>query len=72
MTDKPAITVDRAPEAKPEPAQLKSKDAHEIVNPSADDKQKAEADRTNQSSGSLTELSFKSRGMTREQIKAQI
>ncbi|MBA4049679.1 MAG: hypothetical protein C0464_01585 [Cyanobacteria bacterium DS2.008] len=56
------------PETKP----LASSDAKLIVNPSAKDKQLAEVDRTNQSSGSLAELTLQSRGLTREQIAAQI
>ena len=52
----------------PETKALASSDAQVIVNPSAKDKQLAEVDRTNKSSGSLTELNFKSQGLTREQI----
>ncbi len=43
-------------------------DAQSIVNSSAKDKQLIETDRTNQSSGSLTELTLKNQGLTREQI----
>lgn len=58
----------RAPEVKP----LGSSDAQQVATPTAQDKQIAEADRTNQSSGSLTELALKTRGLTREQIAAQM
>ena len=51
---------------------LASSDAAVIVNPTAQDKQFAEAERTNQSSGSLAELVLKSRGLTREQIATQM
>ena len=58
----------RAPEVKP----LETSDAQHLASPSARDKQIAEADRTNQSSGSLTELALKNKGLTREQISAQM
>lgn len=58
----------RAPEVKP----LGSSDAQQVATPTAQDKQIAEADRTNQSSGSLTELALKTKGLTREQIAAQL
>lgn len=58
----------KAKEVKP----LASSDAQAVATPSAQDKQKAEAERTNQSSGSLTELAFKSRGLSREQVAAQM
>jgi hypothetical protein len=68
---KPKESIE-APEGRPELTLLKSKDAQEIATPSAGDKQKAEAERTNQSSGSLTELALKSRGLTREQVAEQL
>ncbi|HNA74076.1 MAG TPA: hypothetical protein PKW73_12085, partial [Candidatus Obscuribacter sp.] len=71
MTDKakePQDQIIRQPEVKP----LASSDAQTIATPSALDKQTAETDRTNRSSGSLTELALKSRGMTREQVAAQL
>lgn len=58
----------KAQEVKP----LASSDAQAIATPSAQDKQIAESDRTNQSSGSLTELALKTRGLSREQIAAQM
>jgi hypothetical protein len=58
----------RSQEVKP----LASSDAQSVLTPSAQDKQIAEADRTNQSSGSLTELALKTRGLTKEQIAAQM
>jgi|GEM_PF-1590834 len=58
----------RAQEVKP----LGSSDAQQVATPTAQDKQIAEADRTNQSSGSLTELALKTMGLTREQIAAQM
>ncbi len=71
MTDKVKEQGDKLqnpPEVKP----LGSSDAQAIAAPTAQDKQAAEADRTNQSSGSLTELALKSRGMTREQVAQQL
>lgn len=65
---KPEDQILRQPEVKP----LASSDAQAIATPSALDKQAAESDRTNRSSGSLTELALKSRGMTREQVAAQL
>ncbi|MCA0316226.1 MAG: hypothetical protein LCH63_20565 [Candidatus Melainabacteria bacterium] len=56
--------VERQPEAKPSA----SPDAQAIASPTAREKQSAEADRTNQSSGSIAELALKSRGMSREQV----
>lgn len=56
----------------PEAKALASSDSAVIVNPSATDKQLAELDRTNKSSGSLTELNFRSQGLTREQIAARM
>ena len=58
----------KAQEVKP----LASSDAQAIATPSAQDKQIAESDRTNQSSGSLTELALKTRGLSREQVAAQM
>ncbi len=58
----------KAQETKP----LESSDAHALATPTAQDKQIAESDRTNQSSGSLTELALKSKGLTKEQIAAQM
>lgn len=58
----------RTPEVKP----LASSDAQQVATKSAQDRQIAEADRTNQSSGSLTELALKNKGLTREQIAAQM
>mgnify|MGYP003394197815 CR=1 FL=1 len=58
----------KAPESKP----MASSDAQSIVNSSARDKQIVEADRTNQSSGSLAELTLKNQGLTREQIAARM
>ncbi len=56
----------------PENKALSSSDSAVIVNLSATDKQLAELDRTNKSSGSLTELNFRSQGLTREQIAARL
>lgn len=56
----------------PETKALASSDAEVIVNPSAEDQQLAEVGRTNKSSGSLTELNFRSQGLTREQIAARM
>lgn len=56
----------------PEKKALSSSDAEVIVNPLATDKQLAEVERTNKSSGSLTELNFRSQGLTREQIAARM
>ena len=64
--------LDQRQERQSETVALKSKDAQEIVAPTAADKQSAEANRTNQSSGSLTELTLRGRGLTREQIAAAI
>lgn len=47
-------------------------DTQAARNAGAADLKAAEATRTNQSSGSLTELALKSRGMTREQVSAQL
>lgn len=58
----------RAQEVKP----LESSDAQQVATPTAQDKHIAEADRTNQSSGSLTELALKTKGLTKEQIAAQM
>jgi hypothetical protein len=58
----------RAQEVKP----LASSDAQQVATPTAQDRQIAEADRTNQSSGSLTELALKTKGLTKEQIAAQM
>ena len=56
----------------PETNALASSDVQVVVNPSAKDKRLAEVDRTNQSSGSLTELNFKSQGLSREEIAARM
>lgn len=56
----------------PETKALASSDAQVIVNPSAQDKRLAEVERTNQSSGSLTELNYRGQGLTREQIAARM
>lgn len=58
----------KASEVKP----LASSDAQSIATPTAQDKQLAEHERTNQSSGSLTELALKTSGLTKEQIAAQM
>lgn len=58
----------KAQEVKP----LESSDAQQVATPTAQDKHIAEADRTNQSSGSLTELALKTKGLTKEQIAAQM
>ncbi len=58
----------RSKEIKP----LESSDAQAIATPTAQDKRFAEADRSNQSSGSLTELALKTKGLTKEQIAVQI
>lgn len=58
----------KAQEVKP----LVSSDAQVIATPSAQDKQIAESGRTSQSSGSLAELALKTRGLSREQIAAQM
>ncbi|MFA7340793.1 MAG: hypothetical protein WC028_28665 [Candidatus Obscuribacterales bacterium] len=58
----------KAKEVKP----LVSPDAQAIATPSAGDKQLAEVERTNQSSGSIAELALKTRGLSREQIAAQM
>lgn len=57
---------------RPELTSIKSKDAHEVVNPNFEEKAKAEAIRTNASSGSAGELALKSSGLSREQIAARM
>lgn len=56
------------PEAQP----LQSSDAEAVILPTVQEKQMAEADRTNQSTGSIAELAMKSRGMSREQVAQQL
>lgn len=60
--------LDRRTEGKP----LASSDAQTVATPTAAEKQNAEADRTNQSSGSVAELALRSRGMSKEQIAQQL
>lgn len=56
----------------PDSKALTSSDADVIANPSAQDTRLAEVERTNQSSGSIAELKFRSQGLTREQIAARM
>lgn len=72
MTEKRPKDSSETLEVSQELTSLRAKDAHDIVTPSSQDRAKAEADRTNASSGSAGELALKGLGLSKEQIAARM